>query len=59
MGRKNPSSRLRCPAERDRTQPRAGVELPEVGTVNEKQAHHGAVQQEHTGHVEIRRVTHP
>lgn len=34
----------------------AGVELPEVGTVDEEQAHHRAVQQEHTGDVEIRRV---
>lgn len=36
-----------------------GQELPEIGTVYEEQAHHGAVQQEHTGHIEIRRVTHP
>lgn len=59
MDRKNPSSRLWRPSERDRTEPPAGVELPEVGTVNEEQAHHGAVQQEHAGHVEIRRVAHP
>lgn len=37
----------------------AGLErLPEVGAVHEEDAHHHAVQQEHTGHIEIRWVTH-
>lgn len=33
------------------------VELPEVSTINEEQAHHHAIQQEHTGNVEICRIT--
>lgn len=36
---------------------RKGWRIPEVGSVAEEDTHHGAVEQEHAGDVEIRRVT--
>lgn len=34
-------------------------ELPEIDSVDEEEAHHRTVQQEHKAHVEVRRVAHP